>query len=276
MIPQKRKYFIILVHHGDPAPTDQLVKSLEKADEIPEKIILIDNSEEEYKSNSKLVTHIRSGENHGYAAGINMGLGALFSLKGDPEDIIVCLNNDIKISPRFLSEIKNWWEVNSHNGFISNKAGQLSLLTGRARIKSSLEKDGLASVSYLHGSMLAAPFSVFMSMQGFPEDFFLYWEDVAISNNAKARKIPLKVNADLSMHHNDQIRSSYTDEQIYYLVRNGATYLQSKTPRHWRVWWKALNRVRLAYHSISPQTGQTPIKKQALQDAIQQKTGKKA
>lgn len=272
MIPQKRKYFVILVHHGNRAPTDSLVSSLQNGEEAPEKVIIVDHSHQEYSHQSQDVRVIRPKANNGYAAGLNTGLGALLSLGGQANDVIICLNNDLQLEPSFLSTVKSWWDKHDGSILMSNKGGYVDLVTGRSHITSNKKPDTWSTLSYLHGSCLIASFKTFMAMQGLPEEFFLYWEDVAISRKATQKDILLKVK-DLPVHHNDEVKNTYTDDHLYYLVRNGALFLQTSTPLPWRMWWRIVNQARLAYHSIRPQKRQVPVIREALKDAASGKDG---
>lgn len=269
MIPQIRKYFILIVHYGNVATTNTLVTTLLASAASPEKIIVVDHADvpTKFSFSSSKVQIIRPEENSGYAGGVNIGLGILLAEKIVRDDIVVCCNNDVQITPETLSQLSQWWQDNPEPALAGVKGGHVNLCTGRATLNpdySLLPTHYL--LPYIHGAFFCAPYRVLMRLTGLPTHYFLYWEDVLLSQRAMATGIPLRLLTAVEVSHADQPKANYTEQQMYYLVRNGALFLQQETSPPWRVWWWLLNKFRWVFHR--------GIVRRALRDAAWGRTGR--
>jgi GT2 family glycosyltransferase len=274
MNPQTRKYYVLLVHYGDSTPTDTALSSLINCQQPPDKIFVIDHGKTPFTSPHSQLIIVKPEFNAGYFAGINTGLGALVAHRASPHDIVVVMNNDIKISPTTFVQLRAWWQKHPQNALlgISNFA-YVNLFTGRANFTSPTcppkpcAKAG--NFPYIHGAFFSAPYHVFMSLRGLPDRYFLYWEDVLLSTQVSRLNIPLRITKKINIIHHQQPPAPASD-QLYYLVRNGALFLERETPLPWRFYWWIINRLRFIYHSLRTPHSVVGL---ALRDAIKNKTG---
>lgn len=273
MIPQNRRYFIIIVHYGEPPSTDRAVASLINNSINPNTIVVIDHAERPYQA-SDHVRVIRPERNRGYGAGLNMGLGILLTTDISRNDIVVCMNNDVSLSGDGIRQLRQWWQQRSENAIIGAVGGVVNLLNGRTRVTKTLQ-DARHELSYIDGFFLAAPYHVLLKLKGFPEQYFLYWEDILFSQRAKQAGIPLRLVSHLGIIHSNKQFTKPSGDHLYYLVRNGALFLERETSFLWRRFWWLKNRLRFIYHSLRPGHDQTKIICQALRDAIKGLGGQK-
>ncbi len=251
MIPQIRKYFVVAVHFGSSGSTDNLLHSLAGGTELPDKVIIVDHALEPYKTpafNGKIQT-IRPAQNEGYAAGINLALGTLLSQGARADDIVICLNNDVVVNKDSIKRIKDWWQENPNPTLAGSTAGVLNFLTGRSRLVSHLPAHiAWWQTAYIHGACMIAPLKVYFDAKALPENFFLYWEDVAFSQAIQKAGYALTIIPNLNLSHPDT--RPVNERQLFYLVRNGAWYLEHKLNLYGRIYWYGINRLRYIYHSM--------------------------
>ena len=189
------------------------------------------------------------------------------------------MNNDALVNERALEELMEWWEAPPQSALAGPVGGAVHLVTGRARIirgnvraNAHLLRPTPYTLPYLHGSFLAAPYAVWSKLKGFPEQPFLYWEDVLLAARAAACRIPLHVLPHVVVEHRRDALAQPSDDQLYYLVRNGARFLERATPLPWRQWWWVVNRLRYQYHAHQPRHRTVTT---ALQDTFQNKVGQR-
>jgi GT2 family glycosyltransferase len=268
MLPHHPQLFIIIIHYGSPKPTQQLLKRLLSAP-VPElsRVILVDNS-------PQLFPHItlprlqllRPHQNLGYAAGINCGLGALFASGIASHDWVLIMNNDLRLTPHTLPRLLSWLKSRASITYLAGAEGwRLNYLTGRAAPTST-------SPHYLDGSLLVAAGAVWARLKGLPEEYFLYWEDVALAHRARRLGLPLLAIPQLEVSNPGATRS-LASSKLYYLVRNGAYFLRYHSPWPWPYYWLLVNTLREQYHSLAPTTPRRRLLRSALQDARLKKLG---
>lgn len=246
------RVFPIVIHYGSMDVTKKLVAQLKSGTLFPADIIVVDNS----------------ANNAGYAGGVNRGLGMLMP-QVKPDDIVIALNNDVVVSPKSLQVVQNWWSQNPAPVLAGIKMGYVNLITGRTSFQKNYKLPTISyQLPYLHGACLIAPFKIFLALQGLPNQYFMYWEDVVLSQRARQVGLPLKVIPNTGLAHDDTHRT-LSDDQLYYLVRNGASFLARYSPRPWRYYWRAINPLRFFYHRLR---SHHPVA-QALRDALRSKLG---
>ena len=285
MNPHIRKYHIIIVHYGNLQSTQRLVTALLQCKKSPDTIIVVNHNNKLLPKSSFQGCHvINPAGNQGYAAGINTGLGALMARGASANDIITCINNDITIQPKAFLLLRRWWKNNPEPALVGfataqNKHkhtyGYINLFTGRAHLSSSSEtniKTTALQMRYIHGAFMSAPFELFIGNHGISEKYFMYWEDALFSNQVEKRKFPLKtVPATIGTHQPMNTDKSISDDKLYYLVRNGALFLEQETSLLWHLYWLIINRLRYLYHILK--RPQKTVVVEALKDAIYGVTG---
>lgn len=286
MNPQIKKHFAITVHYGDPAPTKRAIQSLLQNDDPPDSVIVINHSAAKLalKPNPRLI-QITPLHNAGYAAGINMGLGVISTLQASPSDIVTCLNNDVVVPIDTFTKLRQWWSDHPANILLgltvrqpnqpAQLSGQVNLFTGRSRLTSlalpTKQNRHFFTLPYIHGACFSAPLDLLLQNHGLPAEYFMYWEDVLFSQQTMQRHLPLMTASSITVLHDEESSdSALSDKKTYYLVRNGALFLEQATPWPWRHYWWILNRLRYAYHRLRRRQ---PVVIQALRDAISQTTG---
>ncbi|KKT94253.1 MAG: hypothetical protein UW94_C0001G0102 [Parcubacteria group bacterium GW2011_GWA2_45_14] len=286
MNPQIKKHFAITVHYGDPAPTNRTVQSLLQNNDPPDFIIVINHGPTglSLKTNPRLV-QLNPPNNAGYAAGINMGLGVISTLQASPSDIITCLNNDVIVPRDTFTKLRQWWSDYPDNILLGltvhqpnqppQLSGQVNLLTGRCRLTNialpTHQNRHLFTLPYIHGACFSAPLNLLLLNHGLPSEYFMYWEDVLFSQQTMRRHLPLRTASNITVIHDEESSdSAASTKKTYYLVRNGALFLERETFWPWRCYWWIANRLRYAYHRLRRRH---PVVIQALRDAINRTTG---
>lgn len=230
--------FTIIVHFGSRQTTNKAILSLENGSRAPEHCIVIDHGD---TPNSPL--------NKGYAAGLVSGIGRAISLGAKKSDLLVFMNNDSIVEYRGIEHLVSWWNMHGGPNILAGHSwGSVSLVTGRAHITGDRYIKSVFHIPYIHGSCMVLEVGL-ASKLAFPEDFFMYWEDVALSiraqkSGAKLVRIPFPL-----IHHND-MATSLSQQKLYYLVRNGAYVLEREIPNMWRLYWCIINTTRRAYHQL--------------------------
>ena len=270
--PQKRDIFVIFVHFGSREKTDVAIEAALTAGCDPEKIIVVDHSSAPFTPLVP-VEVVRPFRNNGYASGLRAGIQYAGVIGAKDADVCVLLNNDLILSPSALRDIAIWWDESGGHAVLAGASwGAVSLLSGRADVVGRLEERSPFVIPYIHGCCMVLEYG-FAQQTPFYEDFFMYWEDVAISMRVRAMGGVLAVIPNISVLHNDSIGVLLPDK-LYYLVRNGAYVLERLTPFTWRMFWYAKNTLRIFYHIIMG-NGHSGIV-QALRDARMKKLGQMA
>ncbi len=271
MYPQTRKYYAIIVHHGDGAFTDGTVASLKSCTPPPDKIVVVDHGEHSYiapETAGKLTAVVRPRQNTGYAGGINTGLGCLVAWGAGEHDMVALMNNDVIVDPLVFDKIGRWQAANRADAVLGAGRSRVNLWTGRTSVgKAASRRYHLA---YLDGAFLAASLSVFLRMRGLPDHYFMYWEDVLFSRRLVRRGVQLRAEPAIALRHRSS-RLREGSDKTYYLVRNGALFLEQETALPWRVYWRLANRLRLLYHAV--RRHRPPAVRQALLDAARGVSG---
>lgn len=270
MIPHSIPLHVILVHFGSSKKTKEAVAALAKGDNPPKNIIVIDNGpqRETLQCSDTISVVVRPGRNEGYTGGLMVGLGVLSSKKAQLDDIVVCLNNDVKVGHTTMQRLRDWWRKHPQVAIAGPTIGTVNLFTGRTAITKYQLPSTKYRLPYIHGAFFSAPYKTLLRLR-LPVDYFLYWEDVLLSRHALTRGIPLRRINNLGMRHPDHITRP-DERRLYYRVRNGARFLEGETPGLWRVYWRAANRLRYLYHAL---LSRKTIVRRALHDARNNVTG---
>lgn len=285
MNPHSRHCFVILVHHADAAHTRRAVDELLAGSLRPTRVIVVDHGPVPYgEAGHDRVSVIRPEHNGGYGAGINVGLGVLLVQGAERNDIVVGMNDTVHVYPDTLAELLAWFTnhpepalvggVVEERGEVVYGGGYVSRWTGRAHLcpdRDVWDRRG----EYIHGAFFAAPYVVLIANHGWPEDYFLYGEDVLFSWQVQRAGVGLYVAADVRVRHVADGSPQYRDQHLYYLVRNGALFMEHETAWPIRVLWWGWNRGRRVYHTLR-RGQQARVVQRALTDATRGVTGRKA
>lgn len=268
--PQKRDIFVIFVHFGSIEKTNMAVASALAAGCGSERIIVVDHSPSSYTSLDPIAI-VRPAENKGYSSGLRAGIQQAGRMGAKDSDICILLNNDAVLSSDALRTVQVWWDESGSPTTLAGASwGALSLISGRADVTGTVRKEDFFTPPYIHGCCMVLEYG-FAQHIPFYEDFFMYWEDVAISMRVRAIGGTLAVIPNLSVLHDDVI-SRLSPDKMYYLVRNGAYVLERLAPFAWRVSWYAKNTLRAFYHIVMGNKHSGIVR--ALRDARIKKMGK--
>lgn len=262
-IPHMASIFAIIVHFGHRDVTERALKSLRNAGEAPEECIVIDHGDISDAPNNK-----------GYAAGLAAGVREAGMKGATKSDILLFVNNDVEFEHHGIQQLKSWWDMYGSPHTIAGPSwGSVSLITGRATITGDQMLLHFFRMPYIHGSCIVMEYGL-AALLTFPEEFFMYWEDIALSIRAQKKgarivRIPFPL-----IRHNDT-SAVVSQEKLYYLVRNGAYVLEREAPWGWTIWWRAINTFRLTYHAFL-RSRKHQIITRALTDARLKQLGKVA
>lgn len=261
MNPQKARFFIIFVHYGSSAPTETLLASLQTQTVTAQQIIVIDHAKHALKQNNtnSAVSVFRPPHNAGYSGGINMALGMLLSQNLKLDDVVIVLNNDVILGETWLEEIDTWWKRQPEVGLVGSVLKYVNPWTGRSN-----QSNGLA---YIDGSFIAASYTTWMRLKGLPDNYFLYWEDVALSFQAVRKGLILQTIPHLALQHEYSQQLS-SEQKLFYLIRNGAVCLETETRGFLKLYWFIVNRLRYLYHLYISLRPESKLTAKALRAAI--------
>ncbi|OGY30904.1 MAG: hypothetical protein A2805_03890 [Candidatus Andersenbacteria bacterium RIFCSPHIGHO2_01_FULL_46_36] len=235
-IPQTPSIFAIIVHFGDKAITNRAVVSLQSGTRVPDHIIVIDHGD---MADSPL--------NKGYAAGLAEGIRQAAKLGATGHDLILLMNNDATAEHDGIQGVAQWWTQYGGPSVLAGTTwGSVSLVTGRARIVGNEYTKNFFRIPYVHGAFMALEHGLALNMV-FPEELFMYWEDVVVSVRAQKQSVRLMRISSPVVHHDDE-KTDTSDQKLYYLVRNGAYVLEHELSYVWRLYWYTVNTVRQIYH----------------------------
>lgn len=271
MIPHPINCYVIMVHYGDPRVTSAALAALQRGTRVPDQVIIIDHAKTPFLSSLPTYRVVRPASNTGYAAGLNIGLGLLFTRRVNDQDIIVCMNNDALVGTRTLEKVMASAQRVGRPTFFGARWGFINLLTGRTRLLAPGSRRPLATLSYIDGAFFAAPWSVFYQIKSIPDAYYLYWEEGILATRLRQHRIPSRAIPNLGLRHSDAHSSAPSDLHTYYLVRNGAHYMQTYLPWPYRTWWRLYNRLRFLYHRARGQ--QNALIQNALRDALRGQLG---
>ncbi|MEX0649565.1 MAG: hypothetical protein WD200_01025 [Candidatus Andersenbacteria bacterium] len=246
MIPQIPKIFVILVHYGSATPTQQALSALMRSRRLPDAVVIVDHADVPLRLSaiSDSVTIIRPAANTGYSGGILVGVSFLAARGAQPDDVVVCMNNDAEVGIDVLEKIYAMFKDATTPLLVGARSGSVNMFSGRAHIEDRTRAAWYRK-PYIHGSLFATTFDVFTRAR-LPVSYFLYWEDVAWSWRLSAQGVQLVSLPQVVVKHND-MRKDLTSSQLYYLARNGARALTWESGA-WGGYWQVLNWGRFIYH----------------------------
>ena len=220
---------VIVTHHSAPAierTVGALVAELRDGDEL----IVVDNEsfDETVACVRELApdaTVIETGANLGFSAACNRGAGAA---KGE---LLCFLNPDAVPQPGWREAIAapaasgEWaaWQalVTAEGGKVINTAGGVVHFTGIAwagQAGQPVDAAAAGEPGFVSGACLAIRRDTFEVAGGFPEEFFLYHEDVDLSLRLRLAGGRLGVAADAVVDHDYEFEKG--PEKWRYLERN--------------------------------------------------------
>lgn len=143
-----------------------------------------------------------SGMNRGAERAIVAGCKAIVALNPDARadiETLVALGEHVSACP---GELVSPRMVDS-TGRIHFRGAQVHMRTGQIRSAWAAEDDDLLWRNWLSGACLAYSANVHHQLNGFDDDYFLYWEDVDLSRRAAELGMSLTLRDDLLVVHDE-------------------------------------------------------------------------
>lgn len=241
----------VILNYRTPHDSLEAVASLEKAGYKNLQVILVDNgSESEWRerviTEHPRVTFIRNETNLGFAGGCNVGIRRALE---DNAEYVLLLNSDALATPGLLKELVFLGDSLPQVGVLGPvilredgsgvwyQGGSLNRFLGYTRhlgMGQALQvvSDGPVPTDFVPGTVMLVKRNVFETIGLFDEDYFLYFEDLDLSERARKAGIGVvycpsatalhKVSASAGVRGTNVM----TPLRAYYFARNMILFLQ--------------------------------------------------
>jgi GT2 family glycosyltransferase len=244
---------VVVVHFGDPGPTQACLGSL-LADPSPvdRSIAAVDNSANLLLADAPpSVLHLRFPDNPGFGAGANRGAAALAARNAVAG--FVFLNGDVEVLPGFLGAaaaalaggagaVGGPLFLDRQGGPLWYAGGRVDLLTGTVR-QSRRARDARRAreVAFVPGAALAVSAPAFHAVGGFGPAFFLYNEDLDLCLRLSRAGFRLRFEPRMAAVHHLGAATGSADRSPLYLEEITRTRLLPFPSRAHRLWLAVLH-----------------------------------
>jgi GT2 family glycosyltransferase len=240
---------IVTINYNNTKVTLELLLSISECTYKNVQVIVVDNGSIENpidKINDKFpqVEVIRSEKNLGFSAGNNLGL------KKAKGVLIFFVNNDTLFAENLIEElIKPFFEI-KNLGIVSPKviyyespnllqyAGSTDInpLTGRNKVigQGQADNDSLfpSGVTFFaHGAAMIIRKNLLKKIGGFPDVYFLYYEELDYSIRLRRAGYKIYYNNNAVIYH--RVSHSVGEEsplKVYYMTRNRILFMRRNFP----------------------------------------------
>jgi len=240
---------IVTINYNNTKVTLELLLSISECTYKNVQVIVVDNGSVEDptdKINAKFpqVEVIRSEKNLGFSAGNNLGLRKANGV------LIFFVNNDTLFAENLIEElIKPFFEI-KNLGIVSPKviyyespnllqyAGSTDInpLTGRNKVigQGQADNDSLfpSGVTYFaHGAAMIIRKNLLKKIGGFPDVYFLYYEELDYSIRLRRAGYKIYYNNNAVIYH--RVSYSVGEEsplKVYYMTRNRILFMRRNFP----------------------------------------------
>ncbi|WP_270180236.1 glycosyltransferase family 2 protein [Alkalihalobacillus sp. CinArs1] len=235
---------IIIVNYNNASDTIECLESLEKVNYPNYEVIVVDNCSSEreeldtYLSKSRYRL-LQLEENLGFAGGNNAGIK--LAIEAFPElDYLLLLNNDTIVDPDFLGPLVEECASSpdiggccSHINYYDRpeetwySGGGIRWLIGTPFHKEDVRQERDATdEGFLTGCVFLFPVHLIEEVGYLPEDYFLYFEDVAYSLEIKKANYRLRYVPQSLVYHKVQATTGYRSPlSNYYGTRNNLLFM---------------------------------------------------
>ncbi len=233
---------IIIVNYKQIEVTVELLQSIRDLCIYPELEIIVVDNEAEFGNDiilSKIidnVVYVPLKWNSGFAAANNIGANIA---KGD---LLYFINNDTVISSGSLHKLERTIIDLDDAGIVCpiikyyseptkiQYAGftRINRITGRNKILRKAVDSNNYKTEYAHGAAMLMRKSVFQKVGGFNESYFLYYEELDLSEKVKSLGLSIYVNPNTKIYHKEST-STGKDSPLksYYLTRNRISFMRT-------------------------------------------------
>jgi N-acetylglucosaminyl-diphospho-decaprenol L-rhamnosyltransferase len=241
-------------------------------------VVVVDNysSVDERRAIERLAVErswmlVRTAANLGFAAGMNRGVARAIELGCSH---VLLLNPDVRIGPRAISRLFAFG-VDHPNTLVSPRldhpdgstwfsVGQLDLRTGLTRSRIDAKQEGPGR--WLTGACLVVDRDSWALLGGFDERFFLYWEDIDLSQRFLGLGGTLVVLDDVAAVHSvggTQGAGGRSAVYAFYMCRNRLLFAVARLPMGYRLRW-LLHAPRYAVRAVLPEGRRAALRRPAL------------
>lgn len=242
---------IIIVNYNNAKDTIGCLESLKKMTYPNYEVVVVDNCSTEVKELTNYMANqrfklLQLNENIGFAGGNNAGIR--FSQEKFKElDYVLLLNNDTIVESDFLQPLVNECEKDSEVGACCShinyydrpddtwySGGGIRWIIGTPFHRTEKRKMIQArDEDFLTGCVLLVPIHIIQSAGYLPEDYFLYFEDVAYSLELKKAGYRLRYVPGSLVYHKVQATTGYRSPlSNYYGTRNNLLFMSRYAKRH--------------------------------------------
>jgi hypothetical protein len=235
------KVSIIVLNWNGKEDTIECLESLKYIDYPNYEIIVVDNastdgSVECLQNLNMDIQLIVNKENIGYSKGNNVGILKAFE---NNTDYIMILNNDTFVDSNFLVELIKVAESDQKIGILGPKTyyaeprsiiywagSKINWYTGQPMHIGQKEEDNgqyndISKVDFVAGSCMLIKKQVIEKIGLLPNEYFLLWEDIDYSVNAKKNGYELVYVPDSKIWHKESVSiKKIKGLRLYYSVRN--------------------------------------------------------
>jgi len=250
-MPEGASVGVIVVNYNSAAFIDEFCTSMNAVTSPAWRLIVVDSgstdgSMDTIERSFPNATHIRCGDNVGFAAGANIGVQACVTLGCE---YALFLNNDVAVTPDFLGHLLTAADARTmvvpkilyyyDHALISTHAGGFDWTLGVFRDTYGGERDGPATNRRRDGLDTASfccalvPLAAFQDAGGLDERFFMYYEETDFIKRAQAAGYSVRYEPSSVIYHRESGASGggwMTPFKEYYATRNRA-YLVRKHAR---------------------------------------------
>ncbi|HKU25290.1 MAG TPA: glycosyltransferase family 2 protein [Candidatus Sulfotelmatobacter sp.] len=199
----------VVVHYQSPETLEITLSNLGRKINR-DHIFIVDNSSSLVRDRfEKLGNILDDGINRGYAGGVNHGFKHITSHRPDISEVLVCTHEAVfhensleqlqrtaaaypqghLVGPRLVTHEQG-------RQVIWSNGGQMRLPFFYPKHDRSATRSGVHAVDWVDGATFIMDTKTWTALQGVPEEFFMYMEDVAFGLRCRAAGIPVLVNLD--------------------------------------------------------------------------------
>tara|TARA_Y100000590_G_C15680300_1_gene999546 strand:+ start:1225 stop:2016 length:792 start_codon:yes stop_codon:yes gene_type:complete len=208
--------YIIIVNYNSSKLTEKCIDSVIKSTYKKFKIVVIDNFSKissikylkkliDNKYNNEKIHLIENSFNKGYSSALNIGIN--YAKQFDDSKYFFILNSDIILHNHCIENLIKNYTLNSiitpaiydYNNQLNIQSLGCTLNKIFLTTKNIVDYD--KKIDYLPGTALFFSLDTYNIVGMFPENYFMYYEDVDWSLKALSNKIKLIVNRNAKIYH---------------------------------------------------------------------------
>ncbi|MFD7007661.1 glycosyltransferase [Rhodococcus jostii] len=228
-------YAAIVLYYRLGATVEKTIDALMAQTYPPVEIIVVDNASndgvvERLLADRQNCPSLQLRRNRGYAGGMNAGANALKT----STPLLLFLTHEVILEPDCMENLLNAVRVQKHTlvgpvltrgntGEVWSRGG---IITKSGDVKHLVRDEKYSDIEWIDGACMLIDSLTFREINGFDEDYFLYWEDVDISNR-------VQMHGSISCVSSARARQDTETAPIYFRTRNQVLFWRKR--RQWRL-----------------------------------------